>query len=277
MIQWKKVVVPRAADIVRSYTTGVTLRQLFYRLVAEGAIPNTRQAYQGLSNATVDPRRLGEFPPLVDRRRGIAQPTFWDDAQDVRDWLRGENGYREPAFRIDRTEGQPVNLYVGSEKDALSALLGNWLEERGIPVIVVGGWHSEGYERQINRHIDWRGDGRKGVLLYLGDLDPAGEGIESNIRSHVHFDDIIRVALDNDQAQELDLPENTDPEVERKLENHPGRIAFEAKYGRLFQIEVDAVPPDVLQEMVNDAIEPFWDQSAFEAALEREQQERDEL
>jgi hypothetical protein len=33
----------------------------------------------------------------------------------------------------------------------------------------------------------------------------------------------------------------------------------------------------VLQEMVNDAIEPFWDQSAFETAMEREEQERDEL
>src|SRR5262245_9038792 len=194
-IDWKGAVLPHAADIVRSYTTGVTLRQLFYRLVADATIPNTRQAYQGLSRESTKARRDGEFPQLVDRRRRIARPGFFDTPQDARDYIKS-------VYRRDRTEGQATNLYVGCEKDALSALLENWLNDRGIPVLVVGGWHSEGYERQINRDVDWYGvnQGRPSILLYLGDLDPAGEGIQKNIGRHVDFDKIIRVALDNDQA-----------------------------------------------------------------------------
>jgi hypothetical protein len=44
------------------------------------------------------------------------------------------------------------NIYVGCERDALKALLESWLDDRGIPVVVVGG-HSEGYERAIQRDL----------------------------------------------------------------------------------------------------------------------------
>jgi len=49
----------QAAAIVRSYDTGVTLRQLFYRLVAAHLLPNTTTAYKGLSSQTAEARRAG--------------------------------------------------------------------------------------------------------------------------------------------------------------------------------------------------------------------------
>lgn len=268
-IRWAPVL-EHAAEIVESYDTGVTLRQLFYRLVGDGTIPNVQYAYRRLSDLTAEARRRDAFPALVDRRRGISRPFHFDDAEEARSWVHD-------AFRLDRTEGQPFNLYVGSEKDALSALLESWLDERGIPVIVVGGWHSEGYERQINEDLSQFGEGRKSVLLYVGDLDPAGEGIEANITEHVDFDEVRRVALTWQQAQTYNLPENTDPAVAEKLTKHAGRVAFERRYGRLFQIEVDALEPTTLQSLLEDEIDTMWDLSAFEAVLEREERETDEL
>jgi hypothetical protein len=47
----------RAADIVNSYDTLVTLRQLFYRLVAAQLLPNTTNAYKALSKHTAEARR----------------------------------------------------------------------------------------------------------------------------------------------------------------------------------------------------------------------------
>ena len=47
-INWKALV-PEASAIVESYDTRVTLRQLFYRLVAKQSLPNTRSAYNSLS------------------------------------------------------------------------------------------------------------------------------------------------------------------------------------------------------------------------------------
>ena len=50
---------PEAARIVRSYDTPVTLRQLFYRLVARQLLPNDRNAYNSLSRVTAEARRQG--------------------------------------------------------------------------------------------------------------------------------------------------------------------------------------------------------------------------
>jgi len=260
MIRWSAVL-PHAASIVDSYDGGVTLRQLFYRLVGDGTVPNTVSAYKSLSDRTTAARRESEFPALVDRSRHIARPPAWDGPHDALvDLLR--------AYRRDRTEGQELALYLGCEKDALSALLEGWTERYGIPVLIVRGWHSEGYERVINEDLST--DGRKSVLIYVGDLDPAGEGIEANAARHIAFDEVRRIALTKVQADHHELPENADPKVAAKLNRHPGRYDFMARYGHLFQIEVDALPPDVLRGLLLDAIGDYWDDDIYHEVLERE-------
>jgi hypothetical protein len=73
-------IVQHAAQIVRSYDTGVTLRQLFYRLVSDETIPNNQNAYKGLSRYTARARREGWFPDLVDRNRSIEEPLTFTSA-----------------------------------------------------------------------------------------------------------------------------------------------------------------------------------------------------
>jgi hypothetical protein len=62
-IKWEAIVT-RGAEIVNEYDTGVTLRQLFYRLVAEGRLPNRQNAYKSLSSRTAKARREGELGPV---------------------------------------------------------------------------------------------------------------------------------------------------------------------------------------------------------------------
>jgi hypothetical protein len=68
-LNWQHDVLPRAREIVESYDTGVTLRQLFYRLVADTVmpipLPNTQSKYIYLSRITAEGRRDGTFPDLV--------------------------------------------------------------------------------------------------------------------------------------------------------------------------------------------------------------------
>ena len=59
-IAWPPVI-ERAAAIVRSYHTADTLRQVFYRLVSEQAIPNTENAYKTLSRLTARARPRRSF------------------------------------------------------------------------------------------------------------------------------------------------------------------------------------------------------------------------
>jgi hypothetical protein len=73
-IDWPQVV-GQAREIVESYDTSVTLRQLFYRLVSAQVIPNSQAAYKRLSALTAEARREGDFPALEHRTRArLARP-----------------------------------------------------------------------------------------------------------------------------------------------------------------------------------------------------------
>src|SRR3546814_7381441 len=73
-IDWPTVLA-EAKAIVESYTTGVTLRQLFYRLVANQTLVNTSSAYKSLSSRTAQARRDDVFPDLIDRGRSDRKST----------------------------------------------------------------------------------------------------------------------------------------------------------------------------------------------------------
>ncbi len=53
--------------------------------------------------------------------------------------------------------------------------------------------------------------------------------------------------------------------------------AFVARHGTLVQVELDALAPDVLQGIYADAIAEWWDTSAYEAILDVEETDTDEL
>jgi hypothetical protein len=144
-LDWDKIV-PYAASIVNSYDTGVTLRQLFYRLVSAHIIPNTQNAYKGLSRYTARARREGWFPDLIDRNRAINRyRTFTSSGQAV-DWLRAI--YRRP-----RDENQEWSIYVGVEKSGIVEQLTDWFGDLGIPIVALGGYSSQSYVDEIVKDV----------------------------------------------------------------------------------------------------------------------------
>ena len=91
------------------------------------------------------------------------------------------------------------------------------------------------------------------------------------------FDAVERVGLLPEQVTVYNLPYNPDPEVEKKLERDSRAAAFRERHGSLVQYEMDALAPDVLRGLYQDAIDSYWDQSEYAQVLEREEQERAEL
>ena len=130
-LDWNKIVL-KAKEIVESYDTSVTLRQLYYRLVSMGLIPNKQQAYKKLSEKTAQARREGWFPPLIDRTREIERYAHWRSANSAMDSMLD-------GFRMDRTKGQDWSVYLGVEKHGMSVQLMHWFGDRGIPVLALGG------------------------------------------------------------------------------------------------------------------------------------------
>ncbi len=261
-IAWADVIT-RAAEIVRAYDTPVTLRQLFYRLVAALLIPNSQTAYKRLSDLTAQARRAGTFPALIDRGREVQRPLTFDSPQEARGWLAS-------VYRRDRTEGQPVSLYLGVEKAGLVHQLNAWFRALGVPILPLGGYASQTFVDEVRQDV--RAQARPALLIYAGDFDPSGIDIERDfVERAACFDEVARVALTAEQISMYDLPPLPGKATDSRA------ASFVALHGRLVQVELDALPPDVLHALFQEAIEASWDTSAYGRALARERRERDRL
>jgi hypothetical protein len=268
-LDWARVL-DHARKIVESYDTGVTLRQLFYRLVADGTLPNLITQYHHLSEHTARARRESGFPGLLDRTSRIEQwPVFSSPAEAV------EN--MQDTYRRDRTEGQPWTIYLGVEKAGMSEQLNAWFTDPlGIPHVALGGYASQTLCDQVRRDVE--DQGRPAVLIYAGDHDPTGEDIDRDFTGRTGcWDEVVRVALSRGQVEQYGLPENSSPEVAAKLESDPRAGAFLARHGDLVQFEVDALGPASLRKMYRRAIGRYWDDGVHAGVLEREEAERDLL
>lgn len=261
-IHWPSVVA-EAARIVESYDTAVTLRQLFYRLVSAGHIPNTQNAYKRLSSTTAIARRAGTFPDLIDRTRDIHLFSAWSSPASALRSLADQ-------YRRDRTEGQETAVYLGVEKNGMIIQLQAWFGELGFPVLAVGGYPSQSYVDEIRAHVGRQG--RKAVLLYAGDFDPSGEDILRDFVARTDcFDDVVQIALTLDQVTEYDLPPLPGKATDSRA------AGFQARHGMLVQVELDALDPNDLRALYQAAVTDFWDESAWEESMAREEQERTRL
>jgi hypothetical protein len=170
------------------------------------------------------------------------------------------------AAEIVRTEGQDVSLYIGVEKAGMVIQLQSWFGDLGIPVLALGGYSSQTYVDDVAG--DASSQDRPAVLLYAGDFDPSGEDIDRDFEERTGcWDKVIRVALSASQVIEYGLPPNpgkaTDSRAARFIERH----------GELVQVELDALDPDDLRSLFQAAIDGYWDTSAFEAVMAREDED----
>ena len=133
-VQWAPVL-ERAATIVNADPVGMALRGLFYRLVSEGRLRNTRGHYKTLSARTAEARRAGWFP---SHRPGAEHPA--PGALLRRRRCAHERSRCLPA----RPHRRPaVAVYLGVEKNALVGVIESRFRHLGVPVLASGGYGSQ--------------------------------------------------------------------------------------------------------------------------------------
>ena len=261
-LEWPSILATAKA-VVQSYDTSVTLRQLFYRLVAAELLPNTSSAYKSLSSQTAAARRAGAFPALIDRTRTIHEDLSFNGVGDA---VASTISW----YRRDRTEGQECSIYLAVEKNGLVEQLREWFGNCGFPILALGGYCGQSYVDDVRRHVE-RQD-RPAILLYAGDFDPSGEDIDRDFVARTDcWTKVQRVALTAEQVERFDLP----PQPGKSSDSRAR--AFTERHGRLVQVEVDALPPDTLKRLFKEAVEPLWDTSIFDDVVAQEDAERDVL
>lgn len=250
---------------MESYDTPVTLRQLFYRLVSDKTLKNSVSDYNDLGHRTADPRRDGTFPHFAEAGRPIYQRPSWSGPEAAKAALRAQ-------YRIDRQRGQELYLYLLVEKAGMVEQLRSWFgDDLGIPVIACEGRPSVTLEERLRSHITVNTRTRIPIGIYAGDCDATGIQIDRDFALNLPELTFERIALSEAQVDQYDLPR-----LPGKPKD-PNAAAFIREHGSLWQVELDALDPDVLRALYQEAIDQYWDSDAYEAALAQEERDREAL
>jgi len=248
----------------------LTLRQLYYQLVSRDVIPNLDTEYAKLSNLLKEGRMGGivDWDAIEDRLRQPNKPSSWSTPENILDSAIH-------SYTRDLQEGQPTYIEVWVEKDALSGVLKRVTHKYHIPIMVNRGYSSvsamyDAYNRFVRNGV-W--EARPIKILYLGDFDPSGLDMIRDIADRTNefkdgadfsnatpFDFSVRhIALTMPQIEE-----HTPPPNPAKIKD-PRATDFIAKYGGT-SWEVDALRPEVLHSVLENAILEEMDMERYEQA-----------
>ena len=249
----------------------LSLRQLYYQLVARALIENSQRSYKRLGNLVNDARLAGliDWNMIVDRGRSTNANSHWTDPGDI---IKSA----VESFAMDKWDEQDNHIEVMVEKDALSGVLWPVCEELDIRFTANKGYPSASLMyRFSNRLANKVMEDKTVYILHLGDHDPSGidmtrdiiERVEMFTREHIHVE---RLALNMDQVERYQPPENP-----AKVTDSRSNV-YIAEFGRS-SWELDALEPQVLGNLVRDFVMDHRDHDAWNAAVEAEDEYRDEL
>jgi hypothetical protein len=266
--------IERVQNVIEGYDFPLTLRQIYYQLVARQVIPNLQKYYAKLSRVCVTGRDLGLLPEdsFADRLRELQKPTSWSDLQDYSKTVKS-------AYRRDKWSDQDKYLEIWTEKDALRGVISPITAKWDIGLLVVRGQVSRtAIYKAYQRYSVEQDEEKKCYLFYFGDFDPSGLSIFESLKERIsNFEDgylsevnFQRLALTQEQINKYSLPQ--DP----AKTSDPNYRRFTAEYGDNV-VELDSLPPDVLRGLVEGCIKDNLDMGRFEHVLKTEEEEKEEL
>jgi hypothetical protein len=246
----------------------VTVRGLYYQAEVNGVpgIGKDDKDYNKVQQQVLALRRAGDldYEYIADATRWMRKPTSHGG---IRAALQESVRF----FRKDLWATAPDYVEIWCEKDALAGVIYPVTSRYDCPLMVTRGFSSETfcYEAVAAR----RNDPRPYHVYYLGDFDRAGRdcarSLEEKLRRFGDEDgvDIVfnQVAVTEWQIRDWNLPTR---EPKRKS---PADKKWEYSYA----CELDAIPPDVLRDLVEGAINLHLSQERLRILQVAEESERE--
>jgi hypothetical protein len=251
----------------------MTVRQVFYQLVVRGALEKTEAQYQGTVIRLLTEMRMDGTIPFTwitdeSRRRRLTQ---------THDSIEDALAHTAKFYRRSALAQSSDYVEIWCEKDALAGVMWGPVSEYDVPLMVSRGMPSITFLHGTVREI-LRADqaGKQTYIYQFGDHDPSGVLIPQMIQSRLNQmcerldcrpPIIERVALTEDHIDEYNLP--TRP-TKRDGNKHIGGFEGES-------VELDALPPRVLRQMVTEVIEQHISPEETEVLRTAEASERELL
>jgi len=219
-----------------------TVRQVYYQATVHGIVEKTESGYDKVQRALVQLRRNGRIPyrQITDNTRWQIKPTSFDSVADALD---------ATAQLYRRAVWSDVDAYVEVwlEKDALAGVVAPITEKYDVPLMVARGFSSVSFLHSAGEDI--AALEKPAYIYHLGDHDPSGvcaaEKIEQSLRefapdAEIHFE---RLAVLPRQIKQWKLPSRPTKKSDSRAKTFKGR-----------SVELDAIHPDTLRSIVDEAI-----------------------
>ena len=264
--------IERVNSIIAEYQSQgyeLTLRQVYYQLVARGFIPNNERSYKNLGNLINDGRLAGliDWYAIVDRTRNLRRNSHWETPESV-------IYSAKYSYMLDRWQNQPNYVEVWVEKDALIGIVSQICEELDVPHFSCRGYTSQSEmwaaaQRFISQ--EWR---ESRTIIHLGDHDPSGIDMTRDIQERLEMFgadvEVKRVALTMDQITYYAPPPNPTKLSDARASS------YIRTYGRECW-ELDALEPKVITSLIRNEVSALADPDLFTAIERRETTDKDNL
>lgn len=242
----------------------LTVRQLYYQLVARDVVPNTIQSYHRVASVINDAKLAGliDWAAIEDRTREFVSQTRWRNGAHI--LQAAISGYHK-----DMWATQEHRAFAIVEKEALVGVLEGVCREFDMPLLAARGYPSGSVLREFAVEQILPAMVRKGqdiVLFHLGDHDPSGIDMTRDLEERLTLFTganvmVRRLALNMPQIEEQQPPENPAKQTDSRFEG------YAALYGES-SWELDALSPSYLADLIRNAVEPFIDREAWEQVSE---------
>ena len=243
----------------------MTVRQVFYQATVQGLVEKAETGYSKVQVDLTKLRRAGELPYdwLADNTRWQRKPRTFDSVEDA--LKQTAAFYRKSLWRDADTY---VEIWL--EKDALAGVIYPVTSLYDVPLMVARGYASLSFLHTAAEYI--ASLDVPACIYHLGDFDPsgvnAGDKIEETLRelapgAEINFE---RLAVTREQIGEWNLPTRPTKKSDTRAKGF-GDIS----------VELDAIDPNNLRDLVRMAIEQHLPEHQFEILKAAEESERTEI
>lgn len=249
-------------EMFSSYKDAMTVRQMFYRLLSKG-YDKSEQFYGKVQREMLKMRESGVLPYgfVADNTRSYYKPNTYNDLAEMLEYSKLT--YRKSLW-IESNERVEIWL----EKEALRGVFWPVTSEFDVPLFVTKGFASvsfihsavlEANEKNALTHI-----------YFFTDYDPSGLKVEESIKNRMikmGSENVIfhRASLTPEQIGNYNLP--TRP---TKQSNHSKGFNSDS-------VELDALEPQILKDIVRSCILKHVNYDSYEKILRTEELEKETL
>ena len=247
----------------------VTVRQIFYRLSTLEAVDKSERGYKVVGRLCTQMRLDGEIPfsYFADNTRWMRRPRTYNTIEEALELTA-------QTYRKSLWQNQTAAAEIWLEKEALAGVIYPVTSLWDVPLMVVKGYPSVTFLHTAASQMknDYFHHNRITKIFYLGDRDPSGLDIFRNITERIpefaQNTPIIfsHVAVTPAQVRRWQLPSRPTKKKDSRAKDFEGE-----------SVELDAILPSDLRQLVTDCIEKVIDSSQLEQLREIEKMEKESV